>query len=422
MTTAPTLAPVPAPSGLLRGRTYQIYIVAFMGMVAMMDQYLSSIESTAIPYLLADYHITAAQFAALKARFLIVTFFVFGLNALNDLLGRKPAILVLILLMGVSSLGIVLFTPSLLWFMVFYAAAMFATVSNMWTIPVGEEAPAARRARYTATVFAISLIPLQAYVPLYLLQHLGLNWRWMYGITFVFMLPTLVTWLFMRETGRYREVKAARPQPLGWRDLIGLNRFARADVRYIALATAIATGVLIVMTLVFWAGYFFMQVRGYTLAQWSTVMFSLLTLEIVGGLSGGWLMDRLGRNRMFVAAGLGLALALAALGLAPAGLLAPVYVCAGFFIGIISAWLFVYIPEIFPTERRGTCTGWVMSLARLSYVLGPALASLLLRTFPTMTGFWVAAGLFMLIPTGLVLLARPFETRALELEEIAERR
>ena len=120
--------------------------------------------------------------------------------------------------------------------------------------------------------------------------------------------------------------------------------------------------------------------------------------------------------------GVGMALGLASLGYLPTRLLPIVYVSLGFFVGIISTWLFVYIPEIFPTERRGTCVGWVMSLARMAYVLGPALAALLLRNYPTMEGFWVVAGLVMLIPTGIILFVRPFETRALELEEIAEKR
>lgn len=198
---ASTQPPAAASASLLRSRNYQIYILAFMGVVALMDQYLSAIEGTAIPYILAEYQIEAADFASLKSRFLIITFFVFALNALNDIFGRKPAMLALILLMGFSSLAIVLFTPTIMLFMVFYALAMFATVSNMWAIVVSEESPAERRARYTAIVFAISLIPVQAYLPVFLVQRLGLNWRWMYGITFIAMIPTLVLWLFMRVQG-----------------------------------------------------------------------------------------------------------------------------------------------------------------------------------------------------------------------------
>jgi len=415
-------APAQASAGFLRSRAYQFYIVGFMGMVALMDQYLSGVESTAIPYILAEYQIEAADFAALKSRFLIVTFFVFALNALNDLVGRKPAMLVLILLLGLSSLAIVLFTPTLLLFMTFYALAMYATVSNMWAIVVGEESPASKRARFTAAVLVISLISVQAYIPLFLVDRLELDWRWMYGSMFIVMIPALALWLFMRETGRYREVQAGRKQRWGWREFVGLGVLNRGDLRYITLTSAITIGVITVIMLVFWAGYFFMEVRGYTLGQWSTVLFGLLTLQIVGGLSGGWLMDRVGRNRMFVVAGVGMALALASLGFLPPSLLPIVYASIGFFIGIISTWLFVYIPEIFPTERRGICVGWVMSLARVAYVAGPALAALLLRTFPTMQGFWVVAGLVMLIPTAILLFSRPFETRALELEEIAEQR
>ncbi len=420
MASTPALAP--APASMLRSRNYQLYILAFIGVVALMDQYLSAVESTAIPFVLAEYQIEAADFASLKSRFLIITFFVFALNALNDLIGRKPAILVLILLMGLSSLAIVLYTPTLMWFMTFYALAMFATVSNMWSIIVGEESPAVRRARYTVIVVAFSLIPIQAYAPVFLVQRLGLNWRWIYGIAFLVMLPVLVLWWFMHETGRYREIARERSQRPGWRELVGLGKLNRGDLRYIALAASIAIGVLVAITLAFWSGYFFMKIHSYTLAQWSSVFFALLTMQIVGSLSGGWLMDRVGRNRLFVVGGLGMGMLMASLGFLPRSLLPVACASAGFFIGIVSSWLFVYIPEIFPTERRGTCTGWVMSFARLAYVIGPALAAWLLRRFPTMEGFWVVAGLVMLIPTGIILITRPFETRALELEEIAVRR
>lgn len=419
---ASTPQPAAAPTGLVRSRNYQIYILTFMGVVALMDQYLTTVESTAIPYLLAEYQIEAADFASLKARFLIITFFVFALNALNDLFGRKPAILVLILLMGLSSLAIVFFTPTLTLFMVFYALAMFATVSNMWSIAVGEESPADRRARYTAIVFAVGLLPVQAYLPVFVVQRLGLNWRWMYGVAFVIMIPALALWLFTKETGRYRQIEAERRQKPGWRDLTGLGKLERADLRYVVLAAAVAIGVLVAITMAFWAGYFFMKLRSYTVAQWSSVFFGILTMQIIGSLSGGWLMDRVGRNRLFIIGGVGMGLMLASFGFLPRPLLPFVCAATGFPIGIVSAWIVVYIPEIFPTGRRGVCVGWVMSLARLSYVFGPALAALLLRRFPTMEGFWVAAGLVMLVPIAIVFFVRPFETRGLELEAIAARR
>ena len=94
-------------------------------------------------------------------------------------------------------------------------------------------------------------------------------------------------------------------------------------------------------------------------------------------------------------------------------------VLAAFFVGLASTWTNVYIPEVFPTERRATCAGWVSSIARIAYVAGPALAAVLLKVFPTMTGFWLVAGLVILIPIGIFWLVDPGETTRRDLEEIA---
>ena len=128
----------------LRSRRYLVYLMAFMGLVAVMDQYLSTVKTTAIPYLLEEYGITPSRFSWLEALYLTSSFFIFALNGLNDIIGRKLSILILVLLMGLSALGILIASPTLHLFMVFYAAAIFTTVSNMWTIPVSEESMASR--------------------------------------------------------------------------------------------------------------------------------------------------------------------------------------------------------------------------------------------------------------------------------------
>jgi MFS family permease len=97
-------------------------------------------------------------------------------------------------------------------------------------------------------------------------------------------------------------------------------------------------------------------------------------------------------------------------------------VIAGFFLGFSYTWVIVYIPEIFPTERRGSCLGWATTTARVSYIIGPALAAILLTVSPTMNWFWVVAGLLMIIPIILVLLFHPYETKTKELEEIEAQR
>jgi MFS family permease len=324
--------------------------------------------------------------------------------------------------MGLSCLAITFLTPGVHSFMAFYAMAMFTTVSNMWTIPISEEAPAGVRAKYVAVVYVIGLIPLQALLPPLLISVLGLNWKWMYGVIFVLMLPVLALWLFMQETTRYQVVKAEREQGLRPGHLFGLGVIDRRDLRYIVVSAAIWICWLINSVLYYWGGYYFMTVKGYTFSQWNLVLLATLVMAMTGGLVGGWIMDRIGRRVGLVAGCLGLTLTLAGWGFLPPALLPVAAALSGFFVSLAYTWIVVYIPEIFPTERRGACMGWTTTVARVSYVAGPALAALLLQAFPTMEWFWVVAGAIMVLPVAIILLFHPYETRTRELEEIEVRR
>jgi len=95
-----------------RPKKYMVTLIILMGLVALLDQYISMIKTTAIPYAIEEYGITASEFSWYEALYLSATFLIFLLNGLNDIIGRKLSILVLTLLMGLSSLAIVLFTPS----------------------------------------------------------------------------------------------------------------------------------------------------------------------------------------------------------------------------------------------------------------------------------------------------------------------
>lgn len=401
-----------------KSRGYLIYLVILMGLIAVMDQYISTIRTTAIPYIIEEYGITATHFSGLEALYLIPTFFIFLLNGLNDMIGRKLANLVLILLMGLSTLVIVLFTPTLHLFMAFYAVAMFTTVSNMWSIPVSEESPAQQRAKIVAVVYVIGLIPLQALLPPLLINALGLDWKWMYGVMFVLMIPVLVLWLFMKETNRYQAIREQRRMGVRREHVYGLGVIDRRDVRYILFSALIWFCWLVNSMLYFWAGYYFMTVKGYSLNQWSMVLLVTLLMAMTGGFAGGWIMDRLGRRTVLIAGCVGLSLSLAAMGFADGILLPIVAAISGFFTSLTYSWVVVYVPEVFPTERRGACMGWTTTVARVSYVAGPALAAVLLQAFPTMDWFWVVNGLIMLVPIAVVLLFNPYETKTRELEEI----
>lgn len=401
-----------------RSRNYLIYMMIFMGLVAIMDQYLSTIKTTALPYILEEYSIEASSFSYMEALFLAFTFLIFLLNGLNDIIGRKLSILILILIMGIAAFGILYFTPNIYMFMAFYTLAIFATVSNMWTIPVSEESPAQKRAKYIAVVYIIGLIPLQALLPPLIINTLGLSWKWMYGVMFIFMIPLLVLWAFMKETSRYELIKTERKNGTRKNHWFGIGVIDRQDIRYIAISATIWLAWLTYQFFYFWAGYYFMTVKGFTLGNWSIVLLISLLLAMGGGFLSGWIMDKIGRKPALILGCIGLALTLVLMGFGQGILLPIAAALTGFFTSFTYTWIVVYIPEVFPTERRGACMGWTTTIARISYVIGPLLTCYLLSVFPTMDWFWVIGGVVILIPIAIIMLFNPSETKKLELEEI----
>jgi MFS family permease len=408
---------------LHRPRRYLTFLVIFMGLVAIMDQYLSTIKMTAMPYILKEYNLTAAEFHTLETFYLILTFLVFLLNGLNDLIGRKWAILILILMMGLSSLGVVFFTPAgaVHPFMLLYAVIILTTVSNMWSIAPSEESPAASRGKMVAIVYVISMIPLQALMPPLLLNVFHLDWRWMYGVMFIFMLPVLGMWFKMKETLRFQAIRADQQAGMRKRHFYGLGSINRRDVWYILVSASIWICWLIHNFMMLDGGNYFMGYLGYSLGDWSLVLLGVLLMVMAGGVTGGWLMDKLGRNWSLVLGSLGVLCTTSFIGLAPAWLAPVLAILSGFFTSVAYIWIIVYIPEVFP-ERRGACMGWTTTVARFGFVLGPAIAALLVAASPRMEWYWIFTGAIMVVPILIIKIFNPYETRLKELEEIETKR
>jgi MFS family permease len=404
-----------------RTRQYIIYLVLFMAMVAIMDQYLSFVETNAIPFLTETFHVSSAEYSWWKAVYFIPTFFIFLLNGLTDIIGRKYSLFILILLFGIPAGAIIYLTPSFHLYMLFFAMITFATVSNMWTIPIGEEAPAEKRAKYVSLVYFLSLIPLTAILPRIVLD-LGLDWRWMYGVMFIFMIPVLIMWVFMKETKRFEIVREERRLGKRRKHFYGFGVIDRCDLRYIVFSASIWMCWLIVSMFEVYAGQFFINILGFSFDNWTNILLGILLLMMAGAMLGGWTMDKMGRKTGILAGCAGLGFFIGLIGIVPMPFTVPVIMVAGFFLGFSYTWIIVYIPEIFPTERRGSCMGWTTTTARASYIIGPSLAAVMLTVSPGMELFWVVGGLLMIIPIVLVLLFHPYETRTKELEEIEVKR
>jgi MFS family permease len=220
-----------------QSRKYLIYLVILMGSVALLDWYLSTAIAVALPHLLEEYSIKDFEFSMWEALYLIPTLFIFLLNGLNDIIGRKLSILLLLLLMGLPSIAIFYFANNFHLFMIFYAIINFALVSNMWTIPMEEEAPASSRGKLMGIVYSISLIPLAPIASFIIIPRFG--WKGIYAFGFVFMLLIIFGWLFMRETKRYEKIKEERKKGIRKKHFFGIGVIKKKDFRYIAIGTAI---------------------------------------------------------------------------------------------------------------------------------------------------------------------------------------
>jgi MFS family permease len=403
-----------------RSGKYMFFLVLFMGLVGQLDVWISLIESYAAPFILAEAGLAATPwlFGFWQGVFGVIVFLVFFIGWFADSFGRKIGILALILVMSIPSL-IILFVPSIatptnfFLFILLYSVAIMGTTSNLWEVPITEEAPAKRRGLYNSIAFLISVIPLYALLGTLLMDALG--WRWGYSIMGIFGLVLLIFWIFMQETPRWRHAHEKREKRLGV--IEALRSLGRRDLLYVGIASL----VYLMWTISFklgttWSGVFFTSVLPDP-TQWRTILTIGGLMLPISALISGILLEKVGRNFTLVLGTLGAIISFVGLGLT---FMPAFFWGVYFFMAMVLAWIYTYVTEIFPTKVRSSSIGIAVSASRLGYILAPLIAAMLLLSFPgNWLIFWVIAGLFMVFPL-LSFLTKPYETKGKELETIDE--
>ena len=405
-----------APAVVQSSKRYMIFLVVAMGLVSQLDGWLSLIESTAVPFITTEFFAgDVSAFALWQGLFGILVFLVFFIGWFGDAFGRKKGILLLILVMGVPTIFIT-FLPagpgSAIMFFILYSVVIMGTTSNLWEVPISEEAPAERRGLYGSMAFLIGIIPFSAIIGVGIIEDYG--WRWGYGVMFFFMVFLLILLFFMKEPQRWVDKAAARSKRLGVMD--ALRSLRAEDKKYIAVSIIVylAWTISFKMATTF-GGQYFIVGQSYTITQWKSVVTIAGLLLPVSALISGILLDKIGRNYVLIIGTLGSVVCLIALEYTAMPI---AYQAAYFFMAMVLAWIYVYLAEIFPTEVRATSIGVCVTGARFGYVFGPLIASALLAMSPVaMTNFWLVAALIMIVPL-LALLFKPLETKKKTLEEI----
>ena len=187
---------------------YLVFLVILMGLVSQMDSWLSLIETKAVPGILSQFALSASEFAFLQGLFGIIVFGVFFIAWFADAAGRKAGMMTLVLVMGVPALLIVFFSVNIYIFLLLYSIIIMGTTSNLWELPISEEAPAKRRGILGGIAFFIGMVPLYAIFGSGIVDKYG--WQWGYGVMFFLMVILVVLILFMRNPRRWENSVQSR--------------------------------------------------------------------------------------------------------------------------------------------------------------------------------------------------------------------
>ncbi|MBD3196001.1 MAG: MFS transporter [Candidatus Lokiarchaeota archaeon] len=396
-----------------RSSKYQWYIVVFMGLVGLMDNNLNLMEAVAIVGIRDQYGLSPGEFAFWQGIFGIITFLVFFVAWFSDAFGRKKGVLFLMLLMGIPAFLMPFLAPFSVWiFWILYAIIITGTLSNMWEIPVAEEADPKKRGLLGGIATLISLIPVYAIFGEDIEEAFG--WEWTYGIFFFFMLGLMVLWFFMKEPERWSKTHEERGfQKLKIRE--ALKKITKTDAIYIIISTIVYG----IWAIAFkfgtsWGETYYVEVNTAFASNWKTILLIGGLLILVGALISGILMDKVSRKATLILGCLGSITGFILMGLWGHPI---AFWMLYLFMPVVFTWIMVYFAEVYRTEIRSTATGIAATGARASYVLGPLLAFALFEISPDMVIFWIVPGFLMIIPL-LCLLLKPYETKGQTLEDI----
>lgn len=315
-----------------------------------------------------------------------------------DRFGRKPVLVVSLLVLAASSL-LLAFTPDGAWV---YMAVLrvvigLCTAGFMAQVALAQEfMPPKRRGALTGIISAITTggLLLGAFSGAFLMP--GIGWRW----TFAFgaapaliallaarIVPESARWLMAvgRETEARRSVAwalgtatydgpldaPARSEPRGWRHIFG---YPKILITTTLVNLGLMTGYYGITT---WAPTLLAQVQAIGPAQASQIMIGFSVLGIASRLASARLADHIGRRRVGGFFALGAAGGLVLAGLIGNGLLLP---ASAFWLALMLAFVLadgslavcaLYSAELWPSHVRGGGAGFAGLTGSIGKILGP---------------------------------------------------
>ena len=171
-------------------------------------------------------------------------------------------------------------------------------------------------------------------------------------------------------------------------------------------------------TLVLWVIWFGINFGYYGFVLWTPSLlvaqgFSLVTsfgftvimclAQLPGYFSAAWLIERIGRKKVLIAYFAGTALAAWLFGHAASETEILASGCLLYFFAL-GAWgcVYSYTPEVYPTDVRGSGTGWAACFGRIGAFVAPFIVPLVYASFGGGLGFTVV---FIMLASAFAIVA-----------------
>lgn len=430
-------------------------MMLIVGMAGFFDAFDALTIAFVLPVLIGMWHITPGQIGALISigyvgQLLGAIFF----SWVAEKYGRQRVLRWTIAIIGLLGITCALAWSynSLFWFRFVQGLGLGAEVPIAATY-MNELTKAEYRGRLVVlfqSVFAFGVM-ITALVSIWVVPHLG--WQWMFVIgAFPALLalwlrrliPESPRWLAAQgrlveadETLSRIEAKVSKDSALP---------ALPAQFPNISKAKAswkdLFTGVYLKRTLTAWAMALATSIVGYGLLAWlptiyrtvyhlpvgQALQYSFVSyfVGLFGALSGALLIDRFGRRTCYTVSFVGAAAPLLLLAWIAQGGSAPPSVetvvtltsIGLFFISILLASLYVYLPEIYPTRMRALGSGIASSWLRIGSIVGPVIVGAILGQ-AGFRGVFLFFGIVGIVGA-LVVILFAIETNGKILEEIAQ--
>ncbi|VWL88532.1 MFS transporter [Burkholderia lata] len=321
------------------------------------------------------------------------------LGSIADRIGRRPAIVLCVLLFSVFSAAAGAVSSAVAFCALRFLAGLgLGGIAPTCAAQMTEYSPRRMRSMLVSLMFAgySGGGVLAALLGKTLMENYG--WRSIYYAAAVPIVLVPVIWRTLPESlsflvlkGREADVRRIAQRLMPGQVLQPGDRFAmpKAAAGPTRLLGAIFSEGRAFSTLMFWVTCITNLFMVYGLSSWLTKLMasagyslgSALTFvmamnlgAVVGAIGGGWLADRFNIQRVLIGMYLVAAVSIALLGYnAPTALLYAVVTVAGACTIGTQIVVYAYAGQFYPTNVRSTGVGWAAGIGRLGAMFGPIL-------------------------------------------------